>query len=190
MNVTPLTAAASPITAAELRAYLRLNDSSEDTLLTELLVAAAERFEDETLRPVLTRNYRQFLERWNLKIILGRAGITAVTGVKQLLANGSTANVNYVADLNTAPNHVRIDAYPVVIFSAAGIPISPVGYIDFTAGWANTAAVPKGVLVAMKSLAGHWYENREAFTERSLGALEQGWDRLITQYKLGIREGW
>lgn len=190
MNVTPLTAATSPVTAAQLRAYLRLNDASEDELLGELTVAAAERFEDDTLRPVLARNYRQFFEAWNLKTILGRAGVTAVTGVKQLLADGSTANVNYVADLQTAPNHIRIDAYPAVIFSASGIPISPVGYFEFTAGWANAAAVPRSVLVALKSLAGHWYENREAFTERALGALEQGWDRLISQHKLGIRGGW
>jgi hypothetical protein len=62
--------------------------------------------------------------------------------------------------------------------------------VDFVAGWANAGAVPKGVRVAVRQLAAHWYENREAFTERKLGDLAAGWGHLTRAYGLGLQGDW
>src|SRR5258706_14851019 len=83
-------AAGVAVTAAELRAWPRLNDPAEDAVLTDLIAAAAERFEEEAKRPVLSTGYRQYLSRWPWLVVLGRAGITAVAGVGQYLADGVT----------------------------------------------------------------------------------------------------
>src|SRR4051794_11248095 len=61
-NVTP--PATVPVAAAELRAWLRLYDASEDATLTDLLAGAVDLFEHDTGRPVLATTYRQDLSRW------------------------------------------------------------------------------------------------------------------------------
>lgn len=191
VNVEPITTPAQPLTAADLRTFLRLNDQGEDALLTELLAAAVERFEDDTARPVLVTTYRQYLSRWPLDIALGRGGVSAVGSVKSYAADGTTtADVTFTADLKTAPARVRLGSSPPTVSGAAGVTVSPVGFVEFTAGWANAAAVPKAVLVALKSLAGYWYEHREAFTERSLRPIEQGWNRVVSRYRLGLFGDW
>lgn len=187
-------AASAPVTAAELRAWLRLNDSAEDATLTELLAAAVERFEDDTRRPVLPTVYRQYLDRWPVgcEIVLGRGGVTAVASVSRYLADGTTteAVTGYLANLRTPPARVVLAGLPAEVETAAGVAVRPVGFVQFSAGWANAAAVPRAVLVALKSLAGHWYENREAFTERDLGPTAEGWGRVVTGHRLGLSGDW
>jgi Phage gp6-like head-tail connector protein len=80
---------------------------------------------------------------------------------------------------------VKLASIPAAIAA-----VSPVGYVDFTAGWTSPANVPAAVKVAVKSLAAHWYENREAYTERRLDQVQQGWDRVTNQHKLGLFGSW
>ncbi|MDY3558119.1 head-tail connector protein [Gemmata sp. JC673] len=194
-GLTIVTPAAAPVTAAELRDRLRINGTAEDGDLTEFLASAVERFEDDTGRPVLTTGYRQDLAQWPAGglIVLGRGGVTAVTAVKRYLADGSTETLaadQWRADLLTPPARVQLAAVPARVTTAAGIAVSPVGCVEFTAGWANAAAVPKQVLTALKLLAGHWYENREAHTEKKLAELPDGWARVVSRYKLGLSGSW
>ena len=57
--------------------------------------------------------------------------------------------------------------------------------IDFTAGYADAAAVPEPMKLAVKALAAHWYENREEAgvdrfhtSPQSLNALMAPWRRV------------
>ncbi len=190
--VTP--PADGPVTAAQLRARLRLNDDSEDDELSEMLGAAVELFEHDTGRPVLATGYRQDLGAWPAgPVVLGRGGVTAVTAVGRYLADGSAEDLaagEWVADLTTAPPRVYLAATPAAVTTAAGIAVSPVGYVRFTAGWANAAAVPKAVLTALKLMGGHWYENREAHREGALAELPDGWRRVVAKYKTGVSGAW
>lgn len=191
-NVESTTTPAAPLTAADLRTYLRLNDQGEDALLTELLAAAAERFEDDTRRPVLSTTYRQYLDEWALEIPLGRGGVTSVAAVKKYSADATTTSnvAGYLADLKTSPQRVLLPELPDLVETMAGVTVRPCGYVEFVAGWANAAAVPKAVLVALKSLAGHWYENREAYAEGVLDEVAQGWERVVARYRLGLAGWW
>lgn len=201
VNVEATTAPGTLLTAAELRAYLRLNDQGEDSKLAELLGAAVELFEDSTRRPILTRTYRQYLGRWPCVrlqdlgrnwVILGRGGVTAVNAVMAYGADGASTSAvaNWYADIRTAPARVILGTAPNVPTNAVGLAVSPVGYVEFVAGWANTAAVPAAVKVAVKSLAAHWYYNPEAYTEKSLEEVAQGWARVVAQYRLGLMGEW
>lgn len=213
--------ATDPVAAADLRAWLRLNDASEDGLLAELLAGAVDLFENDTNRPVLATVYRQHLGRWPFgqavpggpfpagaavyeaavaglvrpwypgQIVLGRGGVTAVAGVYRYLADGSTeALAGWTADVSTPPARVSLSAVPAPVLTAAGVPVSPVGYVEYTAGWADAASVPKVVVTALKLLAGHWYQNREAHTTDKLNELPDGWRRVVGRYKLGISGDW
>lgn len=214
--------ASVPVTAAELRGRLRLNDTAEDGVLTELLAAAVELFEEDTHRPVLVTAYRQHLSRWPWsvcfgpgvpppadpvaylpvipgggpaiapgRIALARGGVTTVTAVYRRLADGSAEEVeDWTADLWCPPARVILAAVPDPVTTAAGVPISPVGYVDYTAGWSSPAAVPQMVRTALMLIAAHWYEHRESYTEKDLGELPAGWSRVVNKFKLGISGDW
>lgn len=193
-GIAIVTPAAAPITAEQLRSRLRINGTSEDADLEEFLAAAVERFEDDTGRPVLATAYRQDLSRWPCgPIVLGRGGVTAVTAVQRYLADGSAEDLDpdqWHADLLTPPARVRLASVPATVTTAAGVPVSPVGCVQFTAGWSGAAAVPPQVLTALKLLAGHYYEHREAFTEAKLTELPAGWARVVSRFKLGLSGDW
>jgi uncharacterized phiE125 gp8 family phage protein len=190
--VTP--PAAAPVAAAELRARLRLNDAAEDADLTEFLAAAVEQFEHDTNRPVLATAYRQDLARWPCgPVVLGRGGVTEVTAVKAYDADGSPAALaadRWRADLVTPPARVHLAEVPAAVTTAAGIAVTPVGCVEFTAGWADAAAVPRLVRTALMLLAGHYYEHREAYREGRLDELPLGWWNVVSKFKLGISGDW
>lgn len=194
VNIEATTTPAQPLAAADLRAHLRLNDQGEDDLLTEFLKAAVERFESDTRRPVLATTYRQYLTRWPLVIVLGKGGVTAVGSVKKYAADGTTTSdvTGYFADLKTAPMRVTLADQPDTVETAAGVEVTPVGYVQFTAGWASAADVPREVLVALKALAGHWYENREAYKDSAfeMRAVPMGWQTITARYRLGLSGDW
>lgn len=202
--VTP--PAGVPVTAGQLRDRLRLNDQGEDEQLAELLAGAVDLFEEDAKRPVLATVYRQHLSRWPYcyrswpewvastdagRIPLMRGGVTAIAGVYRNLADGTAeALTGWAADLRTPPARVRLAAEPDQVLTAAGLVVEPVGYVEFTAGWENPAAVPAIVRTAIMLLAGHWYENREAYREKALVENEQGWGRVVRKYKLGLSGDW
>ena len=195
-GVEVLAAAAAPITAAALRGRLRLNDSAEDLDLDEFLAAAVERFETDTGRPVLATSYRQTLSKWPCgPIVLGRGGVSAVSAVKRYLADGSTETLaadQWRADLVTPPARVALASTPAAVTTAAGIPVSPVGCVEFVAGWSTAAAVPKLVRTALMLLAAHWYENREAWRDSAfeMRELPDGWRAVVSRFKVGISGAW
>lgn len=174
-----------PLDAEDLRAYLRLNSDAEDDLLTELIQAAAERFEQDTRRPVLATTYRQYVSRWTSPLVLGRGGVTAVEAVELLDADGEVIEpITFKVDLKTPPARIFLpDAQPVTW--------SPAGQVDFVAGWETPADVPKNVLVALRGLVAHWYEHREAYhAGQALQELPQGWQAVCRKYMLGLSGDW
>lgn len=220
--ITP--AAALPVSVDTLKRRLRLNSgSAEDQDLEDWLWLAVERFELDTLRPVLPTTYRQYVSRWpgswpargvvslgggaevfladqsagdwwqaerhaRQGLVLGRGGVTAVAGVTQILADGSTAAVTgYGVDLHTPPARVLFPNGPPA--ATAGT-YSPVGYVEYTAGWPDAGSVPRSVQAALYLLAGHFYRNREAFTDGKLEEMPLGWSPVCRKYALGITGDW
>lgn len=189
----PLT---QPVSVDALRDFLRLNDKSEDAQLSEFLAAAVDLFESESGRAVLSARYRQDLSAWpGGPIVLGKGGVTAITSVNVYQADGSAlplAAVQWSADLMTPPARVFVASVPAPIAGPTGIPVSPVGNVEFTAGWDTPASVPNAVRVAIKQLAAHWYETREAFTASAseMKTTPKGWARVVDRYRTGVSGPW
>src|SRR5262245_339843 len=178
-----------PITAAELRTRLRLNEQGEDAELDEFLASAVEQFELDALRPVLATGYRQDLSRWPAGVVIcGRGGVPSITAVRRYPADGTTESLDpaaWHADISTPPARVYLDSIPPTEHS-------PVGCVEFTAGWPDPAAVPAVVRTALMLLAGHWYENREAYRDSpfDMHALPAGWWSVVNKFKLGLSGDW
>ena len=185
----------SPVEVLDLRKRLRLNHQAEDDQLTEFLADAVEQFELDACRPVLATTYRQSLSCWPTSsvIVLGRGGVTAVTAVKVYQADGSIETLDadqWRADLATPPARVTLAEVPDLVTTDAGIDVTPVGCVEFTAGWSSAAAVPKMVRRALMLLAAHFYQHREAYREGKLDELPVGWRHVVNKFKLGVSGDW
>lgn len=182
--------ATGPVSLAELKSHLQLNRSDDDADLALFLAAAVEMWEFETQRPAILTGYRQrsrfisgFL--YDTPIRLARGKVVAVSSVTYVSPAGSTvALTDYRAD-SASPIyciHAPKAGWPQFDWSA----IHPVT-IDFTAGWANAAAVPADVKVAIRMLAAHWYAFRDAYQASfEMRETPEGFRRVANKYRLNV----
>jgi uncharacterized phiE125 gp8 family phage protein len=182
--ITP--SAGSPVTAAELRAHLRLNDTSEDTQLADWLAAATALFEIRTCRPVLSTTYRQHAYQFVGPLYLMRGGVSAISSV-HFYDTSDTLQLldptDYQTDITGTPAAVWCPSggYPVTSYNKR-----PVAYCDFVAGWANASTTPPLVKTGIKLLASHWYMQHEAFSADTLKSIPAGFDDIVNSYKTGL----
>lgn len=154
--------AAEPLSAAELRAHLRLAaNAEEEALLLELLAAARSFVEAEAGLCLIERELRLTLDRWPAggTVSLPRHPVRAVLAVTVGGADGTSealAPDRYAADTLSRPARVRLLGRPAP--PSAGL--NGIA-IDFRAGYgADGRAVPALVRQAMLVLAACWYECR------------------------------
>ncbi|MEQ1619683.1 MAG: head-tail connector protein, partial [Terricaulis sp.] len=83
MTITILTPPASePITLAEAKLFLRIDQTAEDPLITTLIAAAREAVEVACGRALITRRVRESLDIWRRDSIGGAVlGLGPVTNV-------------------------------------------------------------------------------------------------------------
>lgn len=179
--------ASEPVTLQELKDHLRLNDNSEDAQLSAYITAARTTFEHKTGLALMPTTFRQHMPTLNQTTHLMRAPITAVTSVSYFDVNDTlqTTTTGYTTDTITVPGSVTFTSLP-----ATSTTRTPVAYVTFTAGYANAAAVPEPIKLAIKLLAAHWHNNREAFTDRNLTALPFGFNSVCVQYDTGVHGPW
>ena len=186
-TVTP--AATPPVSTATLKAHLRLNDSTEDTLLAEWVLAASDLFTRATGYVLISTGFRLNLDAFPSTgtIFIPRRPVSAVASVEYLDNNASWQTLaGTTTDLSSTPARVILpSSLPAVHTTRV-----PTVRVNFTAGHANAAACPPLALVAVKLLASHWYAHREAFGEAALSDIPQGWRDLCNRFDLGIRGTW
>ena len=178
------TPASEPVTLQELKDFLRLNDSSEDTLLTGFIKAARELFENLTGRAIVSTAYRQHFPTLSGPLYLMRAQVTAVTAVKYYDANDVLQTAaGYYTDVVSTPSKVWFDTYPTTSSGKRG----NVAYVDFTAGWSSC---PELVKTGIKLMSAHYYEFRAEYQETDLSRLPMGFKAVCDQYKTGLLGPW
>lgn len=152
--------AEEPVTLAEAKAYLRLDGTEEDALVTALVTAARAMLEAETRRAFVTQGWRLALDRWpKREIALPLAPVAAVEAVTVATLGGEETldAAQYEADLAHEPPRLllkRDTALPQPALLAGGIAI------DFRAGYGAAADVPAPLRQAILMLVAHWFETR------------------------------
>ena len=192
MAMSLVTAPASePITTAVAKVHLRVDSSTDDTLIDTLCASAREYVEVATGRKMISQT-------WDLKmdafpcddaIVLPFPPVTSVTSVSYVDTNGDTQTWSsslYTTDL-PAGNHAApariVPAYQQVYPQTRDV-VNAVT-VRFVCGFANAASVPGGLLAAMKLLIGHWYANRESVVVGTIAtSVPQSADALLWQYKV------
>ena len=176
--------AEEPVSLAEAKAFLRLDDTAEDGLVTTLIAAARIHVESVTSRAMLTQTWRLVLDAW-----------PAQGEVTLPIAPLITVNAAWCYDSAGEPHEIAV---PEIVADTAGSRIwlpSQTGAaslrmrqaveVDYTAGYGDEGTdVPADLRQAMLSLVAFWFERRDAVIVAGSGAVvPPGFDRVIAGYR-------
>ena len=173
-----------------LKDWLRVDGSDDDTLLGELAAGARAYFENATNRQLITAT-------WQLKLSNFPAG-----GGDLILTVSPLQSVTSITYVNTSDVVTTWDSGDYVVDTDSNVgrlrpaynkdyPSDVRGYaqdvvVTFVAGYGDAASdCPDGALLAIKLLAGNWYENRESNAPISLQPVPMALQALMWQFKDG-----
>lgn len=155
--------AVEPLSLAEVKQYLRLDNDAEDPLIDALIRAARVAAETYTGRALITQNWRLFIDRWPQEggLFMPLPPLQTIDEIAMLAPDDSETMLSisqYWVDVAATPGRVTIrpsGLYPVPGKNAGGI------RIDFTAGYGDDwNAVPEPLRLGMLQYIAHLYENR------------------------------
>lgn len=174
-------AAAEPVTTAEAKTQVVVDHSNDDTYIDTLVKSARMWCEHYTRRAFIDQTWVLSLDQFpsgssvgepNSDILLPVNPISSITtfaytdtaGAGQTLA----VTTGYQLDDQAEPGRLTV---PV----AGSWPATQAGKVNavqitYVAGYGSSASdVPEPIKHAIKLLTGHWYENREAVMDGSMG---------------------
>lgn len=185
--VTP--PAGEPVTLTDLKDHLRVDSSFDDAVLTALGKASRELVEAHTARRLMPRVETLWLDSFppQDRIIIPAAPVSAVASVKYYDQN----DVEYVFD----PANYTVDTNgPIaqvvlkfgVIWPTLGSlarKTNTIG-VQFSSGYTDAPSVPSSLALAVKILAGHLFENREATTPITVNELPFGLRHILAPHRV------
>lgn len=137
-----------PLSVDEIKNWLRISpsDTADDTDLGTLITAAREAIEQYTRTAIVTTTFEYTAPSGNY-LELPRPPLVAATKV-EIIRDGVTSEMDasmYRVDPVTEPARLYLKQYPHADYVK----------VTYTAGYTN---IPKGLLIAIKQLAGYWYK--------------------------------
>ncbi|QRM54752.1 head-tail connector protein [Sinorhizobium sp. BG8] len=186
MTIAELTPpAAEPITLAEAKAHLRLDEDDEDTLITSLIAAARLHLEGQTGLALMVRSFRLYLDRWPSAgvIQIARGPVQTIETVTVYDDAGAPLEVDpsgFVLDGAARPSRLFLPRRPPTGRAVNGIEI------DFTAGFGETGAeVPDVLKRALLLHVAAMFELRGVLdAAMQPGTIPPGYDRLVAPYRI------
>ncbi|KPF65509.1 hypothetical protein IP69_17585 [Bosea sp. AAP35] len=176
--------AQEPVSLAEARAFLRLDQTDEDDLLGTLITAARLMVEAASGRLLVDQAWRIVIDRWpdSGEIRLPLSPVSALTAARVYDALGAAQPVATTAlqlDGQADPPMLRIVAeVPEIGRDRSAIEI------DVVAGFGATAtAVPVLLRQAVLRLAARWFERRGDVVGRDAEALPPEILALIAPFR-------
>lgn len=156
--------AVEPLTVSEVKTHLKIDVSTEDTLLAGYLTAARMQCELEARRAFVTQTLQLKLEGWPWcdHIVLPRPPLQSVTSVVYVDSDGNSHTVSaadYIVDAASEPGRLIL-AYGAG-WPGATLQPGPAITITYVAGYGAAADVPATYKQAILLAVGHFYENRE-----------------------------
>lgn len=175
-----------PVSLAEARAHLRLDDTAEDTLLGAMIAAARVHVENATRRVLIEQRWRLTLDAWPAsgRLVLPVAPVGAIDAVTLRGADGTTRPMPegaLVVDLAASPARLQLAG------GATLPPLAPLAgiTIDLTAGYGpSPVAVPQPLREAIMQLVARWFEHRDGLAPALTAAVPDQVRDLIAPYRL------
>ena len=155
-----------PLSLAEIKSHLRVDDSSDDEMLSTIIQVAREQVEDITRRALLTSTWDFVLQEWPVEnyIKLPYGNLQSVTSVKWKDTDGTettlTPTTDYLVETNGENVGRVVLPYGEIWPSDTLYPSNPIT-IRFVCGWTAASLIPAKIRAACKLIAGDIYQNRE-----------------------------
>lgn len=170
MNLTLVTPPyQEPLDVLEVKDYLRISSTDDDTYLTALIIAARKYCENYQNRAYITQIWDMSLDDWpNGIITIPKGNLQTINSVKYKNSSGietTIANTEYVYSTKGILGRLT-PAYGKSWPSFTPYPLDAIN-INFSAGYGSSSdKVPETVKQAMYLLISHWYENRVPLNDR------------------------
>ena len=153
--------ASEPLTTSEAKNWLKVDASTDDTLIDSLIKAARIYAERYTGRALYTQTIKEYYDCWDSVLRLSFSPVQSITSVKYLDTSGVLQTVDssdYTTDLISRP--ARIAPNPDYSWPTLGAYPNAVE-VTYVAGATTTGAIPDTIKTAMLLIIAFWYENRE-----------------------------
>ena len=179
--------ASEPLSLAEAKAFLRVDDDQEDAYIGSLIIAARLHVEAMTSRALIYQSWRLVLDNWPETRLVR----LPVSPVSALIAVRTLNDAAEETELDLADFVLRGQGETAVVDVAATVsgstaPRARAGIeIDFTAGFGPDAtAVPQDLKHMILLLLGHWFEFRDSVVmPGSAGPVPAGFEALAASYR-------
>lgn len=155
--------ATEPITLSEAKSHLRIDTTTDDTLITTLITAAREYCEGFQNRAFVSQTYELWLDAWPEYIQIPRPPLQSITSIKYYGTDNieyTMASDDYFVDTKSEPGRVVL-AYSKSWPSTTLRLVNGI-VVTFVAGYGTAGNVPLKIKQAILLLVAHWYESREA----------------------------
>jgi len=181
-----------PLTLTEAKLYLRVDQSTEDNLISGMLVAARQWVETYTRRALVTQTwdfrYESFMDT-RQPLILPKAPLQSVTsityldedGVSQTLAS-SNYSVRTLSGATAGRGYIELndDVSLPSLYTDALAPVT----VRAVCGYGAAAAVPDGIKMAIYLMLGDLYEQRQETMMSVSSKTKTTIERLLGPYRL------
>ena len=175
-----------PVTLAEAKAHIRVDDDNSNTLITALIVAARQFVESFSGRTLAQRSFTQTMEYFpdgGMDIVLRRSPVKSITSVKYYDSTGAditmVVGTDYRVDTTVIPARIRT---PLLKLWVRGATADDCVRIVYVAGADNAPTAAKQTILL---LVGHWYENRESVTVGATSKIvDQTVNALMDSYRI------
>lgn len=181
---------ATVIDRADAKLHLRLLENDNDTEV-DGAIAAAHAYLDVDQDGFGGLGFPLISQSWSMKcadfggnsLSLPFTRVTAIDAIDYIDADGAAGTIppgNYMLTKKGRTPCVALlpgKSWPSVAARPDAVDI------QFTAGFANAAAVPSDIKAAARFLVGHFFENRRAVIEGVSCEIQIGVDRLTARYR-------
>ena len=148
-----------PVTLTEVKAWLKIDGTDEDTLLTSLIASATAECESYSGLSFITRTRTVKLSSFNGRdLILPYGPVTTLTSIAYTDEDDDAATVDaadYSLDIASGLARVRVtESWPYTNKTLSNV------VVTYVAGYANAAAVPEVIKTAIKQKVALDFEKR------------------------------
>ena len=173
-----------PLSVAEVRLHLRIDDGDEDAKLGMMIAAVRKQFEESYWTQFCTATYDQYFDGFHNQFKLARPPVGTVATVKYTDVAGDEQTVDatvWEQGLVNDVGVVRTEYNQTWPTGARGHPDSVV--IRYTAGYGDADDVPEPIRQAMLIYCEHLYEHRGlTITGSIIATIPKGIDSLMGAY--------
>lgn len=173
-----------PWTLSDVKNYLKVDTSADDTLITTLISAARQAAESYLNMALITQTVTEKLDRLNSPTLyLSVSPVVSVSNFQYADSQNTTqtfASTNYVVDTFSKPARLSLaygKTWPTLYGNINDVTIT------YTAGFGTEASgVPTQIRQAMLMMIADSYDNREDYVKKMPTASQYLLDQYRVQY--------